>query len=42
MNMESSSELTVFENFTILNGGALNNDGLLNLKGDLINQNSTK
>lgn len=40
--LQISSELTVFEDFKILNGGTLTNDGLMNLKGNFVNQNSTK
>jgi trimeric autotransporter adhesin len=39
MTMMTGSEITVNGDFTIMNGGTLNNDGILNLKGDLVNQN---
>jgi hypothetical protein len=37
--MMSASELTVHGNLTISDGGDLVNDGTLNLKGNLVNQN---
>jgi hypothetical protein len=37
--MMTGSEITVYGDFTISGGGILTNDGTLNLKGDLVNQN---
>jgi hypothetical protein len=39
MTMTSSAGISVFGNMTILQGGILNNDGVLDLKGNLVNQN---
>jgi len=40
--MANGSGMTVFGNFTIQDGGTLVNDGVLTMKGDLMNWNTTK
>ena len=39
LTLQTGSGLTVYGNFTIQTGGALTNDGRLDLKGNLVNQN---